>query len=158
MATQGSNQHPLRTSSTASTVSGTGGGASIVASQTALRNAEGPGPYLMLADTLSGDAVVNHQKEKVGDIKGIMLDVQRGNIAYAVLSVGGFLGIGDKLFAIPWSALKLDADNERFLLDVDKERLAKAPGFDKDNWPDSADRTLASEVHSYFKAKPYWDR
>ncbi len=136
----------------------TGSGAGVKASSEAIRRAEGPGPYLMLASTLEGNDVVNNAKEKVGDIKGIMLDVQRGNIAYAVLSVGGFLGMGDKLFAVPWSALTLDADHHNFCLDISKERLRNAPGFDKENWPENADRSLATEVHSYFKARPYWDR
>ncbi|HEX6590439.1 MAG TPA: PRC-barrel domain-containing protein, partial [Moraxellaceae bacterium] len=133
-------------------------GAQIKASDEAIRNADGPGPYLMLASTLEGDSVVNLKREKVGDIKGIMLDVQRGNIAYAVLSVGGFLGIGDKLFAVPWFALTLDADHHNFCLDIDKDRLKNAPGFNKDSWPDAADRSLATEVHAYFKARPYWER
>ncbi|WP_432540242.1 PRC-barrel domain-containing protein, partial [Kineococcus sp. SYSU DK024] len=68
----------------------------------------GPGPELMGADTLEGDRVVNTRGEDLGKITDNMLDVQRGRIAYAVLSVGGFLGIGDKLFAVPWGAMALD--------------------------------------------------
>jgi sporulation protein YlmC with PRC-barrel domain len=80
---------------------------------------EGPGPYVMEADTLEGNDVVNAQGEKLGDIKSIMIDVPSGRVAYAVLSSGGFLGIGDKLFAIPWRALTLDADNKCFILNID---------------------------------------
>mgnify|MGYP000165099482 CR=1 FL=1 len=69
----------------------------------------GPGPELMAADTLEGDRVVNLNGEDLGKITDIMLDVQRGRIAYAVMSVGGFLGIGDKLFAVPWSAMSRPA-------------------------------------------------
>ena len=86
----------------------------------------------------------------------IMLDVERGRIAYAVLSVGGFLGLGDKLFAVPWSALKLDTDRSCFVLNVDKERLENAPGFDKDRWPSMADEQWATEIHSYYGSRPYW--
>ena len=86
-----------------------------------------------------------------------MLDVPRGRIAYAVMSSGGFLGMGDKLFAIPWSALTLDTDNKCFVLDVDKQRLQDAPGFDKDNWPSTADPDFDSRVHSYYGARPYWE-
>ncbi|HYG31471.1 MAG TPA: PRC-barrel domain-containing protein, partial [Methylophilaceae bacterium] len=68
----------------------------------------GPGPRLMGADTLIGNDVANHKDEDLGDIKEIMLDVPNGRIAYAVLSFGGFLGMGNKLFAVPWEALKLD--------------------------------------------------
>lgn len=96
---------------------------------------KGLGPRLMGADTLIGDDVYNHKDEDLGDIKEIMLDVDNGRIAYAVLSFGGFLGIANKLFAVPWSALKLDTVNKRFLLNVDKERLESAPGFGKDDCP-----------------------
>ena len=79
----------------------------------------GPGPELMGAATLTGDNVVNHNDESLGDIKEIMLDMRSGRVAYAVLSFGGLLGMGDKLFAVPWSALKLDTVNKRFVLNVE---------------------------------------
>ena len=110
----------------------------------------GPGPRLMGADTLIGNDVYNRAEEDLGDIKEIMLDTASGNIAYAVLSFGTFLGMGGKLFAVPWSALKLDTINKRFILDIDKKRLENAPGFDKDDWPDMADETWAKQVHSYY--------
>lgn len=118
---------------------------------------EGPGPEVMAASTLTGNDVMNLQGENLGDIKAIMLDVPSGRVAYAVLSFGGFLGAGDKLFAVPWSALRLDTDNKCFLLEVDKERLKNAPGFDKDHWPSMADRQWASDVHRYYGAQPYWE-
>jgi hypothetical protein len=85
-----------------------------------------------------------------------MLDVPSGRIAYAVLSFGGVIGFGDKLFAIPWSALTLDADRKCFILDIDKERLKNAPGFDKNHWPAMADATWARQVHSFYNRAPYW--
>src|SRR5262249_35432139 len=91
------------------------------------------------------------------EIKAIMLDVTAGKIAYAVLSFGGFLGMGDKLFAIPWSALVLDAAEKRFILDVPKERLEDAPGFDDDHLPSMADTNWATDVHSFYNVTPYWD-
>jgi len=111
---------------------------------------EGPGPRFMGADTLIGDDVYNHQDEDLGDIKEIMLDMNSGRIAYAVLAFGGVFGIGEKLFAVPWSALKLDTENKRFLLNQDKKRLESAPGFDKDSWPDMADPTWQNTVNSYY--------
>jgi len=83
--------------------------------------------------------------------------VTSGRIAYAVLSFGGFLGMGAKLFAIPWPALALDAGEKRFILGVSKDRLENAPGFDKDHWPSMADPTWAKEVHAYYNVTPYWD-
>jgi sporulation protein YlmC with PRC-barrel domain len=112
-------------------------------------------PRLMRADTLIGENVYNLEGIELGEIKDIMLDVKAGTIAYAVLSYGGFLGIGDKLFAVPWKALKPDDVYKRFILDVDKERLESAPGFDKDKWPDMADPIWQNEVHAYYGTKPY---
>lgn len=113
-------------------------------------NGQGPGPRLMGADTLIGNEVYNQAEEDLGEIKEIMLDTTDGSARYAVLSFGGVLGIGDKLFAIPWKALTLDTENKRFILNVDKDRLETAPGFDKDNWPNMADQTWESNIHSYY--------
>jgi hypothetical protein len=90
--------------------------------------------------------------EDVGSLKEIMIDIPSGRVAYAVLAVGGFLGIGERLFAIPWGALALDEDRKCFILDVDKQRLQNAPGFDKDNWPDMADLSWGGGVSSYWRA------
>ncbi len=110
----------------------------------------GPGPALMGADTLIGDSVVNAAEEDLGDIKEIMLDMQTGQVAYAVLAFGGFLGLGEKLFAVPWQALHLDTVNKRMVLNVEKERLKTAPGFDKDAWPDMSDAAWAGGIHSFY--------
>lgn len=114
----------------------------------------GPGPSLMGADTLIGDSVVNAAEEDLGDIKEIMLDMQTGQVAYAVLAFGGFLGVGEKLFAVPWQALHLDTVNKRFVLNIDKDRLKTAPGFDKDAWPDMGDLSWASGIHSFYGTDP----
>jgi PRC-barrel domain len=114
----------------------------------------GPGPALMGADTLIGDSVVNGSEEDLGDIKEIMLDMNTGQVAYAVLAFGGFLGMGEKLFAVPWQALHLDTANHRFVLNVDKERLKTAPGFNKDAWPDMSDIGWANQVHTFYGTDP----
>lgn len=118
------------------------------------RGLAGPGPSLMGADTLIGDSVVNAAEEDLGDIKEIMLDMQTGQVAYAVLAFGGFLGMGEKLFAVPWQALHLDTINKRFVLNVEKDRLKTAPGFDKDAWPDMGDLSWASGIHSFYGTDP----
>ncbi len=120
------------------------------------RDSSGPGPDVMDAKTLIGDEVVNAANEKLGTVEAIMLDVGRGRVAYAVLAFGGFLGIGEKLFAVPWRALALDADRKCFVLDVPKERLERAPGFDKGRWPSMADQRWATEVHDYYGTQLYW--
>jgi sporulation protein YlmC with PRC-barrel domain len=112
--------------------------------------AEGPGPALMGANTLLGNDVYNRDGEDLGDIKEFMIDMASGKIAYAVLSFGGVLGLGDKLFAVPWAALTLDTENKRFTLAVPKATLKDAPGFDKDKWPTMSDRTWASGVHQFY--------
>ncbi len=117
----------------------------------------GPGPEVMGADTLIGNDVYNHKNEDLGDIKEIMLDMRSGKVGYAVLSFGGFLGMGEKLFAVPWNALTLDTKNKRFVLNVEKDRLKDAPGFDKDHWPNMSDQSWARELHSYYGSKPYSD-
>jgi sporulation protein YlmC with PRC-barrel domain len=110
----------------------------------------GPGPALMGADTLMGNDVYNKDAEDLGDIKEFMIDMASGKIAYAVLSFGGVLGMGDKLFAVPWAALTLDTVNKRFTLDVPKTALKEAPGFDKAHWPSMSDRTWAAGVHKFY--------
>jgi sporulation protein YlmC with PRC-barrel domain len=118
---------------------------------------KGPGPRLMGAETLVGNDVFNREGEDLGDIKELMLDTASGNVRYAVLSYGGFLGMGDKLFAVPWKALRLDTENKRFELNVEKERLESAPGFDKDSWPDMADPSWADEINTYYGTEPFTD-
>lgn len=116
------------------------------------------GPMALSASTLIGDNVKNNSGEDLGKIEEIMIDIDNGRIAYAVLSFGGFLGIGEKLFAVPWDTLRVDMENKEFVLDVDKETLKNAPGFDKDNWPrttDESDTWLAS-IYEYYDAPTYW--
>lgn len=117
----------------------------------------GPGPEVMAASSLEGDKVISAMGNDLGTIKEIMVDVPRGRVAYAVLSVGGFLGTGDRLFAIPWHALTLNTDKKCFVLNIDEEQLKQAPGFDKDHWPTMADYRWAEKVHSYYKTTPYWE-
>ena len=112
---------------------------------------------VMSAGTLAGDRVRNAAGDDLGKIEEIMLDVPSGRIAYAVLSFGGFLGMGNKLFAVPWSALTLDEAEHEFILDVPKETLENAPGFDKDNWPDMSDPAWGSQIYGYYGRTPDWE-
>jgi len=113
-------------------------------------------PSVMAADKLTGNRVVNRHREHLGSIEHLMIDLECGRVAYAVLSFGGFLGIRDKLFAIPWSALAIDLPERQFVLDVDKTLLEGAPGFDKAHWPDMADRAWGMELLAYWGADSYW--
>ena len=114
-------------------------------------------PRVLSASTLSGDPVRNTAGEDLGKIEDFMIDLERGRIAYAVLSFGGVLGLGDKLFAVPWKALTVDTDRHCFVLNVPKERLKDAPGFDKDNWPDLTDTDWGTQVNSFYGTTPYWE-
>lgn len=121
-------------------------------------NTSGPGPRLMTASTLEGDPVINLQGDDLGTIKEIMLDVPQGRIAYAVMSCGGFLGMGDKLFALPWKALTLDPVRKCFVLDADQSRFKNAPGFDKDHWPDDTTfDSIGREIHTFWGTTVYWE-
>jgi hypothetical protein len=126
-------------------------GAGIVAAQD-----EMPGRLVRATEAIGMD-VRSSANENLGDIQDIVLDQQSGRVAYAVLSFGGFLGIGDKLFAVPWAALKETPKQDAFVLDVPKDRLEKAPGFDKDKWPNLNDRQWGSQIHTYYGVKPYWE-
>jgi sporulation protein YlmC with PRC-barrel domain len=121
------------------------------------RNQENRTRRVLGAGTLKGDRVRNTAGDDLGKIEEIMIDLGTGRVAYAVLSFGGFLGIGDKLFAVPWNALRVDQSAHEFVLDTQREALENAPGFDKDNWPDMADPGYGSEIHRHYGQTPYWE-
>lgn len=106
------------------------------------------GSGLIGTSSILGASVCNHKDEALGIIKEIMLDMHSGKVAYAVLSFDGFLGIGEKLFAVPWHALTFDRVHSRVILSVRKDLLAEMPGFDQDCWPEMADASWAEENHS----------
>lgn len=112
---------------------------------------------VLAASTLAGDSVKNSAGENLGKLDEIMIDIPSGRIAYAVLSFGGFLKMGNKLFAVPWNVLRVNEDEKCFILEVDKATLENAPGFDKDNWPDMADTTWGANIYSYYGRTPYWE-
>ena len=114
-------------------------------------------PRVLAASTLKNEKVVNRKGEDLGKIEDYMIDLDNGRIAYCVLSFGGFLGMGNKLFMVPWNALTLDTVNKRFILDADKERLKKAPGFDKDHWPDTTAPEFSTEIYTFYRVTPYWE-
>jgi sporulation protein YlmC with PRC-barrel domain len=114
------------------------------------RNGGGEYRRVLSAATLTGDRVRNSAGENLGKIEEIMIDVPTGRVAYAVLSFGGFLGIGDKLFAVPWQSLTLNERDHEFILNVDRERLETAPGFDRDHWPDMADPAWGALVNEFY--------
>lgn len=111
---------------------------------------------ILSTDTLTGTPVRNAEGEDLGEIKELMIDARTGHVAYAVLSFGGFLGFGDKLFSVPFQSLHLDTQANQFTLDIDRERLEDAPGFDKDDWPE-IDYTYLDDVYVFYGVDPYWN-
>lgn len=115
-------------------------------------------PTVLPVNNLTGNDVVNIDGEKLGSIASYGIGLERGRIACAVLSVGGFMGFGNKWFAVPWDALQFSPHDRKFILNVNKELLEDALGFDKDNWPSSDNRQFALQVYKYYGKMPYWER
>ncbi len=111
-------------------------------------------PYVMAASELDGKAMHSSDDKDIGKVKEIILDVRTGRIAYVVLSSGGFFGMGDKLQAIPWHVLTLDAKHNCFRLSASSEKFESAPGFPKDNWPSMADQIWANSIHKFYGTEP----
>lgn len=107
-----------------------------------------PVKYLT-ALTIIGDKVYNDSDESLGTIKDVMLNIEDGRIEYVVIEFGGFLGIGEKFFAVPFKVLKIDTSRHAFILDQNKEVLENAPGFDKDHWPET-------NSHAMEPSGAYW--
>jgi sporulation protein YlmC with PRC-barrel domain len=101
---------------------------------------------------LTGMNVKNSEGESLGSVEDIVMDVESGKIAYVALSFGGVFGVGDKLFAVPYNQMKFTHGKEEmyFVLNVPKDRLKAAPGFDKDNWPDFADPQWIKSVDDFY--------
>ncbi len=113
---------------------------------------------VLSTSTLTGTDVRNRAGESLGDIKDFMIDLSTGRVHYAVLDFGGFLGIGDKLFAVPLEALRTDTQSDKLVLDVDKARLKDAPGFDKNDWPTSADDSFVENVYTFYGQRDAYQR
>ncbi len=105
------------------------------------------------ASKIIGTHVRNRQGDKIGDIEDIVLD-RNGSVAYAVVSTGGFLGIGDRLHAVPWKSLQLQANEDFYVLDVDRKRLQAAPGFPGSSWPNFNDERWNTENRRAWPAQP----
>lgn len=104
---------------------------------------------MLTASSIIGDHVENRKGEKLGKIKDVMVNMKRGFIEYVIVEFGGFLGAGEKLFAVPFDALELKAGKQVFLLEREKDFLEKAPGFNKNHWP-------GTNSHHYTEVDSYW--
>lgn len=103
---------------------------------------------LLSVSSLMEDEVLSRDGKKLGRISDLVIDMDNGHVAYAVLAFGGLFGMGQKLFAVPWNAMRLEEHN--LVLNVDKDTLKHAPGFDKDHWPGMDDPAWTSTVHGFY--------
>jgi hypothetical protein len=104
----------------------------------------------LTATSIIGDRVENEQGDSLGKIENLMVNLEHGGIEYVVVDFGSFLGMGGKLFAIPFPELHLDEDRELFVLRRSKEYLKQIPGFDKNHWPDTNDHSYFNDVNMYW--------
>jgi hypothetical protein len=111
---------------------------------------------LLPATVVLNCEVTNVSVEGAGYIKDVVLDIAQGRIAYAVLGFGGFLGLGEKVVAVPWEALTYDADNNRFIVNVSREKLENAEGYDPEQLPVIADPDQGRLIYAYYGYEPYW--
>ncbi len=112
---------------------------------------------VVAASKIIGETVLNLQNENVGKIHELVIDAKKNRVAYVVLSFGGFMGMGNKLFAMPWEAFTFSATENKLILNVDKEKLKTAPGFEKDDkWPDFSDTAWGESIYNYYDYAPPW--
>ena len=114
-------------------------------------------PHALIAsDRVEGTAVRRPNGDKIGTIQRVMIDKVSGSVAYAVLSFGGFLGLGEKHLPIPWARLKFDTIMQSYQVDISDDELAKAPSYAADKDFDWGDRSQEAHLHDHYKARPYW--
>lgn len=112
---------------------------------------------LIAADKVQGTEVRNTQGDKLGSIDNVMIDKLTGKVAYAVMSFGGFLGMGERYHALPWDVLKYDSNMGSYVVNLDKRQLENAPTFENADMVDWEDEVWGRKVHDYYKVPPYWD-
>lgn len=113
-------------------------------------------PRLISSAKVAGRRVENAKRDSLGSIEDVMIDKINGKVAYAVLKYGSFLGMGGKLFALPWDVLKYDAERDAYLINIPEERLKNAPSFDEKAWPDLSDRAYGKQVYDYYGTRGDW--
>jgi hypothetical protein len=112
-------------------------------------------PALISSEQVNGTDVFGIKREKIGSIDHLMIDKRSGTVAYAVMSFGGFLGLGEDHYPIPWQQLRYDESLDGFITDLDEERIKAAPR-PTDNW--ASDRAWETNVHDPYNVDYYWMR
>ncbi len=105
---------------------------------------------ILSASSLASDSVKNLEGEDLGKVEELMIDLKSGRVAYAVVSFGGGFMKSSKFFAIPWASLSVDQADKKIILNVPRETLETAEGFDKDHWPDMADPAFQARTYGHY--------
>ena len=124
-----------------------------MSAHTDLDNTSGP---LIAGDNVAGTSVYDTAGEKLGSVEDVMIDKRSGKIAYAVLSFGGFLGIGDSYHPLPWQKLTYDTGLGGYRVALDRRVLEDAPQYARDEDVAWGDEAWNRKVHDYYKVEPYW--
>jgi hypothetical protein len=111
---------------------------------------------LISAGKVTGTNVYNTRGDELGEVHDVMIDKTSGKIAYAVMSFGGFLGMGEQYHPLPWGTLKYDTRQGGYVVGLTKEQLERAPAFSGSDQPAWGDRNYEKSIHDYYKAAPYW--
>jgi len=115
------------------------------------------GGRLIAADQVEGTKIYNPGGESLGSVEDVMIDKVSGKIAYAVVGFGGFLGIGDRHYPLPWEKLTYDTAMGGYVVDLDRRTLEGAPSYsdtERAGWEDPA---WGRQVYDYYGTRPYWD-
>ena len=111
---------------------------------------------LISSDKVEGTAVYNRQDRKLGSVRNFMVDKVSGQVAYAIMSFGGFLGIGEKYHPLPWRVLTYDERLGGYVVDLDRDRLEGAPTYEPSYYPNWADRSYGNRIDDYYGVPSYW--
>ena len=111
---------------------------------------------LINSNQVEGTAVFNLQGERLGSVDCVMIDKQKGHVAYAVMAFGGFLGLGEKRHPVPWASMTYDTSKDGYVIPLSKEELKEAPTLDPDQYSQLGDPDYDAAVYTHYKAEPYW--
>ncbi|GJE59232.1 PRC-barrel domain-containing protein [Methylobacterium trifolii] len=111
---------------------------------------------LIASDRVIGTDVRRPSGARVGVIERLMLDKASGRVAYAVMSFGGFLGLGGDFYTLPWSVLRFEPSQDAYVVDITEEQLRDAPPRSPEGTDPAEDRAWEERVHRYYNAAPYW--
>ncbi|NIX75961.1 PRC-barrel domain-containing protein [Microvirga terricola] len=112
---------------------------------------------LIASDKVEGTPVRRMDGEKIGTIERVMIDKKSGKVAYAVMSFGGFMGLGEEYYTLPWGVLTYNTRLDAYELNLSEEQLRGAPRRNAEGHDLSYDREWEEHVHRYYNASPYWD-